>query len=157
MHLKTKYDCKSFILPHNWWASQTASQACLHGTGLQEQDLPSSRGTSQGYAVRVGALEATMLLVYDILFLVLASCFLMLLLPLQENAGASQSGQSWRWPRIHQAARQPQSQSQHQCWSPALCYHSSQNPLRIPPPATRYATSSMPSSSFSLGSSGTWP
>ena len=69
-------------------------QSSLHGTGLQEQDLPSSRGTSQGYAVRVGALEATMLLVYDILFLVLASCFLMLLLPLQENAGASQSGQS---------------------------------------------------------------
>lgn len=72
---------------------QLLKLACT-GTGLQEQDLPSSRGTSQGYAMRVGALEATMLLVYDILFLVLASCFLMLLLPLQENAGASQSGQS---------------------------------------------------------------
>lgn len=92
MRLKTKYE--SFILPHNWRAAQTASQALLHGTGMQGWDLPSSRGTSQGYAVKVGVLEAMMLLVYDVLFLVLANCFFTLLLPLQEDAGASQSGQS---------------------------------------------------------------
>lgn len=131
-----------------------------------------------------GVVRARRLLIYAILISVLAGCFLMLLLQLPlfcrkmlETSRVARADDSlfYTCPDIacrsasiapsQQVARWHQSWSWYQCWlpqlpwwawSPALRYHSSQSPLWIPPPAMSYAISSVPSSTFFSGSSGTW-